>query len=412
MTGLADHACTSLTPIVRTGWSDALGSIQAHLGNRPRDAEAWYSLGVSLNGEGRYQEAATALFSALTLSPHNIGVQCVYATSLMELGILPEAALLLEDVIHRSPGEGWAYSQLASVRYRQGDWEQASQLWECAARLLEDPRDCLENLALVMRRLEDSEGERRCWQSIAQIDPDSPVAQHMLAAVGLAPLPRRAREAYVVEVFDRFAPDFDRVLERLDYRVPDIVQHWMTNRFGPPCGALRILDAGCGTGLCGERLRPFSSELVGIDLSGGMLERAASRGAYHRLEQSELLAFLKEDGNSFDAIVAGDVLCYFGDLAEFSEHAVAALRPGGWIGLSVERADADTAPDGYLLQPHGRFAHTRSYLEQLFRYAFPLMVDEVVLRLEMSKPVQGYWISAGGAGLASLPGLRAGPGAR
>ena len=48
----------------------------------------------------------------------------------------------------------------------------------------------------------------------------------------------------------------------------------------------RVLDAGCGTGLCGPLLRPYAKRLVGVDLSSGMLERArAAVGAAHLRQQ-------------------------------------------------------------------------------------------------------------------------------
>jgi len=44
------------------------------------------------------------------------------------------------------------------------------------------------------------------------------------------------------------------------------------------CGSFQnkhVLDAGCGTGLCGPILRPYAAGLVGVDLSEGMLKVAA-----------------------------------------------------------------------------------------------------------------------------------------
>ena len=40
----------------------------------------------------------------------------------------------------------------------------------------------------------------------------------------------------------------------------------------------RILDAGCGTGLCVAFLKPLAAHLVGVDLSGSMLKQASRRG--------------------------------------------------------------------------------------------------------------------------------------
>ena len=38
-----------------------------------------------------------------------------------------------------------------------------------------------------------------------------------------------------------------------------------------------MLDAGCGTGLCGPLIAPHARRLVGVDLSGQMLAHARER---------------------------------------------------------------------------------------------------------------------------------------
>lgn len=55
---------------------------------------------------------------------------------------------------------------------------------------------------------------------------------------------------------------------------------------GPRIGKnthLDILDAGCGTGLCADVLRPYAKSLVGVDLSPQMLALAAKQQIYDQL---------------------------------------------------------------------------------------------------------------------------------
>ena len=40
---------------------------------------------------------------------------------------------------------------------------------------------------------------------------------------------------------------------------------------------LDVLDAGCGTGLCGVLVAPFARRLTGVDLSEGMLAHAKDK---------------------------------------------------------------------------------------------------------------------------------------
>ena len=53
-----------------------------------------------------------------------------------------------------------------------------------------------------------------------------------------------------------------------------------------------MLDAGCGTGLCGPLIAPYARRLVGVDLSERMLAQARARDVYDELVKGELTAYL------------------------------------------------------------------------------------------------------------------------
>ena len=127
-----------------------------------------------------------------------------------------------------------------------------------------------------------------------------------------------------------------------------------------PVGTLEVLDAGCGTGLCGPILRPYARTLMGVDLSSEMLERARARGLYDALVVAELTGFLGEHRGRFDLIVASDVLCYFGLLAPVFGAVVTALRPGGRFLFTVEQDFCGATP--FALQPNGRYRHAADAL--------------------------------------------------
>jgi len=381
---------------------ETVARLQAHLGLHPQSADAWFRLGMALNAADRFVEATAALESALTLSPYNAGVECAYALALFGTGSLEHAASVAEDVIERTPGQGWAFHLLGSVRFRQNKIAEAEALWTAAVHVLDDPIECLENLAVARRQLGDDEGERRCWQRIIQLRPDNPIAAHMLSAMGLTPVRPRADDVYVTQLFDRFAPEFDRVLGLLRYTVPEVAEAWMVTQFGPPRGNLRVLDVGCGTGLVGARVRPWAAHLVGADLSRKMLEIAAERRVYHILYCVEIMEFLERiasgdttlpnEPTGFDCVIAADVLCYFGDLARLFAAAVSVIRSGGRVAFSTEDAAESEAPDGFVLRPHGRYAHSRAYIESVLPDGVQATFAPIVSRYELTEAVQGFWV--------------------
>jgi predicted TPR repeat methyltransferase len=135
---------------------------------------------------------------------------------------------------------------------------------------------------------------------------------------------------------------------------------------------------------------------VGVDLSAAMLAKAKERACYDALETAELTAYLAAHPATFDLIVSADTLVYFGDLTAVLTAAALSLRPGGHLIFTVEAAPAD-ASAGFLLHPHGRYSHTRPYLQSTLTTAglTPVAINPAPLRMENQAPVQGFVVTCG-----------------
>ena len=98
-------------------------------------------------------------------------------------------------------------------------------------------------------------------------EPDHPIARHMLAACSGRDVPARASDGFVEQTFDSFAGSFDSKLAKLQYRAPALVAGMLADSGVEASKSLDVLDAGCGTGLCGPLVAPYARRLVGVDLS-------------------------------------------------------------------------------------------------------------------------------------------------
>ncbi len=208
--------------------------------------------------------------------------------------------------------------------------------------------------------------------------------EHAVAALTGDASVTRASDGYVRAMFDKFAPAFDRALrDNLGYVAPQRLVELLD---GEPTGALRVLDAGCGTGLAGPLLAPWASHLVGVDLSPGMLARAAEGGCYGALHEAELTAWLAGCVERFDVVLSADVLIYFGRLEPLMAGFASVLADGGVVLVSIETGEGDAA-----LQPTGRWKHSLAHAcaaaaaagLELSRSA------ECALRSEAGEPVAG-----------------------
>ena len=148
-----------------------------------------------------------------------------------------------------------------------------------------------------------------------------------------------------------------------------------------------MLDAGCGTGLCGPLLSPYARRLVGVDLSEGMLTRAKEKVTYDTLEQCELTQYLGDNRGRFDLIVSADTLVYFGDLDPVVSAAAGALRSTGLLIFTLEHAVGAAEDVDYRLEFHGRYAHARAYIERvLAKSGLRAHILEADLRMESAWP--------------------------
>ena len=226
-------------------------------------------------------------------------------------------------------------------------------------------------------------------------EPDDPIARHMLAACTGRDVPPRASNRYVAEIFDGFAASFEEKLAKLSYRAPALVAAMLEDSGLAPSKRLDVLDAGCGTGLCGPLLAPYARQLTGVDLSAAMLARAREKNVYDALVNRELTEYLRDSREAFDLIVSADTLVYFGDLVDVVAAAAAALRQDGALICTLEHARGGHANLDYHLELHGRYSHSRWYVERLITRAG--LVPEIThaeLRMESGVPVAGLVIRA------------------
>jgi predicted TPR repeat methyltransferase len=412
----------------RNELDDAEAAYLAALDLQPALTDALNNLGLLSKRRGDPEAAEGWLRRAIDQAPENPTAYSNLAHLLADRERYEEAETLLERAIELEPQFAAAHRNLADVYHAQGRLPEATAAYQRAVEL---GADGLLGLATTLRKQglveEAIAAFRRAWQlgardpslfhSLGSLlsaqgkqaeaadvfqqwltwDPDNPVAAHMLSANTANTshqLPSRAPDDYVEAIFDGFARHFDRRLQSLEYRAPELVARALVEDHADVT-ALHILDAGCGTGLCGPLLRDSAAVLEGVDLSRAMLERAEQRGCYDRLVKAELTAFLEQHSARYDAVVSADTLVYFGDLKHALRASARALRAQGRLVFTVEQLVAANGAV-YRLQGNGRYAHSAAYIQRVIEHTGLRLLrsDEVVLRLEMANPVAGLLVVA------------------
>ncbi len=363
----------------------------------PQYADAHTNLGNVLKELGRLEEAAAAYRRALELSPHHAPTISNLGATLRALGRLDEAVTAHRRALELAPRSATAHLNLGNALRETGDLDGAIAAFFAAIEI-EPSIGAYQGLGRALYRAGRSDEAVGVFQSWLRQEPGNPIALHMLAACSGHDVPARASDGYVQRIFDDMAEGYDEHLRDLGYRGPELAREAIASAAGPPRQALDVLDAGCGTGLCGAVLRPYARHLAGVDLSDAMLARARGRGMYDELAVAELTAHLGAHPGAFDLVLISDTLVYFGDLGAVLAATAGALRPGGLLVFTVESADdehADGAPDGYRLNVHGRYSHAAGYLRAQLAAAFTTVsIVPATLRHEVGRPVAGYLVTA------------------
>jgi len=413
-------------------WEAAERIYRGLLERQSGNANAMHFLGVLLDQRGRTAEALPLIRQSIALDPAVPDWHNNHGNVLLESGRVDDAASAYEEAARLAPDRADIQNNLGVLRREQKRLAESEAAYRRAIACDPEFVDAHTNLGNLLHSMHRDEAALisycealalrpanvRARQALGMAyytlgrfeeatkvyadwlrdEPDCVEARHHLAACSGRNVPGRAPDDYVEKVFDGFASSFEAKLALLHYRAPELIAQLVGELLDAPRADRVVLDAGCGTGLCGPLLKPYARQLIGVDLSAGMLAKAAPREVYDDLAKAELTAFIEgEAAGRYDLIVSADTLCYFGDLDAVTRASVRALAPGGWLVFTVEGLDdAANSTEDFHLNPHGRYSHSVHYLQKVLADAGLVVrsVEPAHLRTEGGKPVHGFLVAA------------------
>ena len=135
---------------------------------------------------------------------------------------------------------------------------------------------------------------------------------------------------------------------------------------------LKVLDLGCGTGVCSHFLKmtDMCGVAHGVDLSSNMLSVAEKcivneKPIFEKVYQKDIRDFLEDDRDDepllYDLIVAADSVGYTGDLQNIITGCAKILKDDGAIIVIVRSSDKDFEFDQKLLV----FSYSAEYMKSI-----------------------------------------------
>ncbi len=149
-------------------------------------------------------------------------------------------------------------------------------------------------------------------------------------------------EAMAAEWWDpngRLRPLHDLNPTRLEWIKREIARAF--SRDGKDARALeglRILDIGCGGGLLTEPLARMGADMVGADAGAANIEAARTHAEAQGLAidwRATTAEALAESGETFDVVVAMEIVEHVADLPLFLREIARMVRPGGLLLLAT-----------------------------------------------------------------------------
>jgi predicted TPR repeat methyltransferase len=359
---------------------------------RPPNLPACYNLARLKQQENDHKSAVTIYTRILEEQPDYGEVWNNLGVAHRETGNQDEAISCFQKAVKFAPGMAEAWNNLGVAQDELNMFEDSSRSYRKAIEIWPDYTSAHFNLGSSLQKLKHYKEAEVHYKKVLEIKPDDDTAKFMLQSLGtIAGIPEAAPVEHVRRIFDQCAETFEKTLVNdLKYKTPELlfnlVRPYLTEK-------INVLDLGCGTGLGAQHYRQFAKSLTGVDVSSKMLERAAEKKIYDRLEVFDILQNWTFP-QKFDLIYSSDVFVYFGNLERIIGCISSYLLGGGIVAFSVERLEENNMD--YRLYPSGRYSHSQQYIKNCLGLHGLQLIEEASsdIRKQSGVQVKGLLIVA------------------
>ncbi len=354
----------------------------------PRNAESQHRLGIAYFSLRHFDQAKQQFEQALVLNNRHEEANQYLANTHLELRDHEKAMHYYFRQLDINPLFD-TYYNLGVLLMMKDRFKDALLYFDQALQI--NPHDSATHLNCGSIYLKSNQIEKaiESYECAQQLNPHDDEIKHILSAIKQHQTPSSAPSSYVTHLFDQYAAYYDyHLTQRLEYTVPQKIMDLLQLEFSP-FSDWTVVDLGCGTGLFGELIEPFSKKSIGVDLSENMLSIAREKNCYHELICADIVEALPRF-SLVDLISAADVFAYLGDLDPVFSAAKKALNKNGIFVFTIEK----TAENDFILQTSIRYAHGKKYIESLCdTHSFEIVsFNNVVLRKQKNEPVEGYLV--------------------
>lgn len=388
--------------------------------------DAMYNLALVYKAQNKEEDALASLLAIIETDPKHVRAHLLAGKILLEKKEYGKADYYFQLVIQHNLNEPNLFENIIQLLLSYERYQDAKSYCEKALKFQPKSVEINYLLGVIYNRLSEKTKALNCYHAALQIEPnyfpalnnlaviyleqqniaaakfyfsqalkqhpDNQSIQHTLNALAGGKNIGGLQKEYIQTLFDSYADHYEQHLTiSLDYVVPETLKKMIQCYLKDEMPHWRILDLGCGTGLCGELFKVWASELIGVDISPKMIEIARKKCCFDELIESENQEYLSHQKNRFDLILAADVFIYQGDLTEIFSACFNALNQGGLLAFTTE---IDTG-GAFSLQETSRFSHAHKYISSLAEeIGLHILTAEIHhTRLQREQQLTGeYWL--------------------
>ena len=350
---------------------------------------------------GKYVLALDFAKRSLTRHPSSVTAHILAGNALNAMGKYEKAIDMYLRAYELDSSNVEMLNSLSDAYRSNNDWENCMLFaWRYIKNISEPTNAAHLNFGYLLYECYSEKSPdlaKKYAQKWLKFFPDNKIAQHLGMALINGRALQQSDAEFIKETFNSFAPEFETTLADLEYQAPALIKNALERNLKKSIfKRYHILDLGCGTGLCGQMVKPFASSrgLIGVDLSDKMLEIAEQKGIYAQLICDDICHYMENSDYFFHIMVAADVLTYFGDLTKLFVRIWRSLTPDGLFVFTF--SENETNNEDFYMMPSGRFVHAYPYIEKVLKsVGFKLIsAEKNILRNEAEVPVYGYVVVA------------------
>lgn len=170
---------------------------------------------------------------------------------------------------------------------------------------------------------------------------------------------RPTTNAEKIDIYDQVADQYEALADRMDFYAPSVVVErlwpFLMHQASTASTPLRVLDAGCGTGLCSLTFKQLIAAVgkqapklhtIGADWSKEMMALAREKDFYDELVTADINKPLPIEPVEF--ILASGLFCEGNCGSHALQTLLGILQKGGYACLSIRKTLFDAENEEYM----------------------------------------------------------------